>query len=240
MAVNWRASVSAAGEGGDATNPTVQNSLTVPGGITNGAILAFFWISANGAITPPSAMTCNSQNMTQISRYTILANQEYLEMWGFLQSSAGWATGAQALSWNANYNLNAGSTYLQAACFDGVNQTSVAAAFTNAVTNTGSTAANSVSVTTAAGNAVAAMFAGLPANANYTVIGGGTPGQSIIIADDAIYGSGCEYQLINSGTSQNMTWTASTTGTWYGLGANIVAAPTLGTTTYHYNLGVNI
>ncbi len=228
MAVNWRANVTATANG--STPPTLtQGNLTVPVGITNGAIIAFLFVSSSGAFTQ-IGVTCNGQAMTLINRYTITANQDYLEMWGFLQSHAGWATGAQSIVWTVNsWGVQAGNVILEAACFDGVNQTSIPAAFTNAATNTGALAANSVSVTTAAGNAVAAMFIGDPANANYTVAGGGTPGQNIVMADDALLGTGCEYQLISSGTSQNMTWTASTTGTWYGQGVNIAAVPTAST-----------
>jgi hypothetical protein len=239
MAVSWRASGTSGDNAGAGTSIT-NTSLTVPTGITNGVVVAFVSLDATGAITN-AAPTCNGHAMSLVADYQVTANTIFLQIYAFLQSQAGWATGVQTVFYNpSNWNAQGGSTYLDVACFDGVNQTNATTAFTNANTKTAATQANDVLITTAANNAVVALFAGIPANQSYAVVNGGTSGQSIISASDPQFGHGCEYQLITSGTSFDMTWTASAAATWYGLGVNIVAAVIGGTTTYHWNLEVDI
>lgn len=167
-------------------------NITVAAG-SNTALVFQITFTAN-----VTGITCTWDSGGTNQSMTVLNSQKedtwsnYVYVFGLLAPTTGNKT--LAVSWTTNSSITA-----CAAAFDGVLQTSIAAAFTNAANNSANSANPSLSITTASGDAT---FAGIVCSNS---ISGVTTTQ--------LYRNGSAHQAasyaLSSGSSDAHTWTMS-------------------------------
>lgn len=196
---------------------TLTNAnLTVGSGANRVLWAAMSFVVAGGSAPASRTMTWDAAGANQaMTEVLFVANgtNGWISIFGLIAPTAGNKT--LTCSWTNN---NGG--YLSCASFTGANQTSVAAAFTNTASATGTASPASVAVTSAVGNICAYAFQATSAG-DLAVLDATT-----ISAPDAVDANGsgaANYKTGAASVTSNCTL-SPTPGVWLAAGCQIVAS----------------
>ena len=186
------------------------NNLTV-GSPSNGAIAV--WVACDNLAISITSVKWGSQNLTQVATVTVDGSAS-----GYNRLYAGLAptSGNQTLTVSLNAAAT-GSVFAQS--YSGVNQTSIAAAFTNANSNAGNNSLNTVSITSGT-SGQDMVIASHSVNGSCTAVN-----QTQVFLDTTASGNDCGgNRATATGAAIAMTMTDVSTVHWGSCGVNIVAS----------------
>ncbi len=208
-------------DAGNSTIPVTNTSHTVGAALSNSALLSIVIIwSATSAWpnTDTITHTWDSVGLTLIGRKSDTLNNATVELWGLIAPNAGNKTLSYTYTGSSPTASEIGILSLS---FSGVNQSSVAAAFTNFASAAATSTSPSVTVTSPTGNIGVAAFA-------TTGTGDITPfttpvGFTQIYHQNAHQINSIGARAAGAG-SLVFAATAASSEAWAGAGVNIVAA----------------
>lgn len=215
-AVAWNSNSSASFESGSpATSPSTDTNMTVGSGANRALLCLVAW---EGVFTGPGTITVNwdstgtNQAMTLIGSGNTTTNTCSVQFYGLIAPTSGNKT--LRVAWTA------GTSGHNSWCsdFTGVNQTSVAAAFTLATNATGTSTTPSITITSNANDLT------VDGGNNSTIAApAGSPSKTLIFSVLAT-GQKNPWSSRSAGAASNVhSWTI-TSAAWVEIGVDIVAA----------------
>ena|SRR6185295_14053748 len=194
-----------------ATGTSFSTSLLTVGAGANRALVVTTIESAN--VSASLTVTWNGVPLTLVSSTSVDdgTNSAFMRIWALINPAAGNFTLAGSWTGSASFVVGAVS-------YTGVDQTSVAVAFPHGATASGTSATAGVTISSASGNAVVALFASAPAGPFLS-----TSGTNIYIDSVSLVPYVAASRDIGA-ASVSMTAPLTGSGTWVAAGCDVLAS----------------